>query len=60
MIKTCLGMLLAFASLGCSSDSTPGADVAMDVTLADSPLARMQNVSLIRAGDSFTLAGSGG
>jgi len=57
MIKTCLGVLLAFASLGCSSDSTPGANVAMDVTLADSPLARMQNVSLIRAGDSFTLAG---
>jgi hypothetical protein len=57
MTKTCLGVLLAFASLGCSSDSAPGANVAMDVTLANSPLARMQNVSLIRAGDSFTLAG---
>jgi hypothetical protein len=57
MTKTCIGVLLTAASLGCSSDSTPGANVTIDVTLANSPLARMQNVSLIRAGDSFTLAG---
>lgn len=57
MTKTCMGVLLAASLLGCSSDSTPGASVVVDVTLVDSPLARMQNVSLLRAGDSFTLAG---
>jgi hypothetical protein len=57
MTKTCVGVLLAVASLGCSSDSPPGASVAKDVTFLDSPLAQIQNVSLIRAGDSFTLAG---
>ncbi len=57
MIKTCAGVLLAVAVLGCGSDSPPGATVALAKTLPDSPLARMQNVSLIRAGDSFTLAG---
>jgi hypothetical protein len=57
MIKTCAGVLLAVAVLGCSSDSPPGATVALAKTLPDSPLARMQNASLIRAGGSFTLAG---
>jgi hypothetical protein len=39
------------------SDPPPGAVVTKDVTLPDSPLTRMQNVSLMRAGDSFILAG---
>jgi hypothetical protein len=60
MTKTCVGVLLAFAWLGCSSDSPPGADVTKDVTLPDSPLTHMPNVSLIRAGDNFTLAGYDG
>jgi hypothetical protein len=34
--------------------------VTKDVTLPDSPLTRLQNVSLIRAGDSFILAGYDG
>jgi len=34
--------------------------MATYLTLPDSPLARMQNASLIRAGDSFTLAGYDG
>jgi hypothetical protein len=45
------------AFFGCSSDAPPGASVALEVTLPDSPLARMQNATLLRAGDSFTLAG---
>jgi hypothetical protein len=57
MTKTCVGVLLAVALLGCSSDAPPGAAVTKDVTLPDSPLTRLRNVSLIRAGDSFTLAG---
>ncbi len=59
MTKT-LGVLCAVALLGCSSDSPPGANAALDVTLPDSALARMPNLSLIRAGDSFTLAGYDG
>ena len=57
MIKTCVGVLLAATLLGCSSNSPPGASLALDVTLDDSSLAGMQNVSLIRAGDRFMLAG---
>jgi len=60
MTKTCVGLsglFVAVASLGCSSDSPPCAAVTQDVTLLDSPLTHMQKVSLIRAGDSFTLAG---
>jgi len=37
-----------------------GASVGVDTTFADSPLAQLQNVSLIRAGGSFILAGYGG
>jgi len=57
MTKSSVGVLLAVALLGCSSDPPPGAAVTKDVTLPDSPLTRMPNVSLMRAGDSFTLAG---
>jgi hypothetical protein len=60
MTKTCLGVLLAVAMLGCSSDAPPGAAVTKDVTLPDSPLTRLQKVSLIRAGGNFTLAGYDG
>ncbi len=58
MIKIHLGVVLASLLLGCGSDAPPGASVAVDKTLpSDSLLARVQNVSLIRAGDGFTLAG---
>jgi hypothetical protein len=57
MTKVCVGVFLAVALLGCSSDAPPGAAVTKDVTLPDSPLTRLRKVSLIRAGDSFTLAG---
>jgi hypothetical protein len=60
MTKICVGVLLAVALLGCSSDAPPGAAVTKDVTLPDSALTRLQNVALIRAGDSFTLAGYDG
>jgi hypothetical protein len=57
MKKICMGAFIALALVGCGSDSPPGATVAMDVTLPDSPLVAMQKVALLRAGDSFTLAG---
>lgn len=57
MIKTCAGVFLVVALLGCNSDPAPGASVALDVTLDNSALTRMQNVSLIRTGDTFMLAG---
>lgn len=60
MTKTCLGVLLAVAMLGCSSDAPPGAAVTEDVTLPDSALTRLKNVSLIRAGGDFILAGYDG
>jgi len=56
MTKTCQAALLAIVLVGCGSDAPPCASVTKDVTLTDSPLARLQNVSLIRAGDGFTLA----
>ncbi|HEX7500852.1 MAG TPA: hypothetical protein VF524_11205, partial [Polyangia bacterium] len=59
MTKT-LGVLCVVALLGCSSDSPPGATAALDVTLPNSALTRMPNLSLIRTGDSFTLAGYDG
>jgi hypothetical protein len=43
--------------LACSSDQPPAARIARQVTLPASPLARMQNVSMLAAGDAFTLAG---
>jgi hypothetical protein len=57
MLKTSAGVLLAFVLIGCGSDPPPGATATVDKTLPDSPLARLANVSLIRAGDGFTLAG---
>jgi hypothetical protein len=57
MIKTRIGALLVLALAGCGSDPPPCASITKDVTLTDSPLVRMANLSLIRAGDSFTLAG---
>ena len=57
MIKTCAGVFLVVALLGCNSDPAPGASVAVDLTLDSSALTRMQNVSLIRTGDTFMLAG---
>jgi hypothetical protein len=56
MTKTCSGAFLAIALLGCSSEGPPCASVGNYFTF-DSALARLQNVSLIRAGDGFTLAG---
>ena len=43
--------------LGGDAEPPPGTIVTKDVTLPDSPLTRMQSVTLMRAGDSFTLAG---
>ena len=60
MTKSCLGVFLAVAMLGCSSDAPPGAAVTKDVTLPNSPLTRLPKVSLIRAGGSFILAGFDG
>lgn len=57
MIKFWTGALLVLGLLGCSSDGPPGASVAANYTLPDSALARMRDVSLLRAGDSFTMAG---
>jgi hypothetical protein len=57
MTKIHSGVLFASILVGCSSDAPPGASVGVDKTLPDSPLAQLQDVSLIRAGDSFTLAG---
>jgi hypothetical protein len=58
MIKIDSGVVLAALLVGCGSDAPPGASVAVDKTLpSDSLLAQVQNVSLIRAGDGFTLAG---
>jgi hypothetical protein len=57
MTKIRQGGLLALVLVGCGSDPPPVASVAKDVILTESALARLQNVSLIRAGDSFTLAG---
>jgi hypothetical protein len=56
MNKLLAGGLLAITLVACSSDEPPGAVVALDVPL-DSPLAQLANLSLIRAGDGFTLAG---
>lgn len=50
-------VLLASSFAACRSDSPPGAVVTNDVPLPDSPLARLKDVSLIRAGDGFVLAG---
>ena len=57
MTKSCLGVLCMFALLSCSSDPPPGAAVTKDVTLPDSPLTRMANVTLLRAGSGFVMAG---
>jgi hypothetical protein len=57
MMKIRSGAWLALVVVGCGSDAPPGATASVDKTLTDSPLAQTQNVSLIRAGDSFTLAG---
>ena len=60
MIKTCVGVLLVAGSLWCNSDPPPGAAVTQDVILPDSALTHMAKLSLIRAGDSFILAGYDG
>lgn len=41
----------------CSSDEPPNARIAQELTFSDSALVRMQNVSLMAAGDGFTMAG---
>jgi hypothetical protein len=43
--------------LACSSQQSPGARIALDVSLPESPLTGMRNVSLLAAGDGFILAG---
>jgi hypothetical protein len=53
----CSWVLAAFGWLGCSSDSPPGARVAKDLTFPSSPVARTRSVSLIAAGDGFTMVG---
>ena len=60
MMKIRNGAWLALMVMGCGSDAPPGANTGVDKTLPDSPLARLQDVSLIRAGDSFILAGYDG
>jgi len=58
MKKIGTAALLAFALFGCSSDAPPGAIISQETTLPQSSLlASLADVSLIRAGDSFTLAG---
>ncbi len=57
MTKSWMGALLAVGLAGCGSDAPPGAHVAQELTLPDSALTRLQDVSLIRAGDGFTMAG---
>lgn len=56
MNKLLAGCLVTIGLAACGSDAPPGAAVSLDVTL-ESPLARLAEVSLIRAGDGFTLAG---
>jgi hypothetical protein len=60
MYKLLLGVLVGSALVGCGSDAPAGAAIDLDVTLPDSPLTRLSNVSLIRAGGGFTLAGYDG
>jgi hypothetical protein len=57
MTKLYAGAVLVSLLLACGSDPPPGANLGIDKTLEDSPLARLQNASLLRAGDAFTLAG---
>jgi hypothetical protein len=57
MTKIRTGALLALVMVACGSDAPPGATAGLDKTFPDSPLARLSDVSLIRAGDGFTLAG---
>ncbi len=61
MTKIWMAAWLAVGQAACSSDSPPGASIAANLTLpASSSLAGMPNASLLRAGDSFTLAGYDG
>jgi hypothetical protein len=58
MRHTYRGLFVAFVLVGCGSDAPFGAAVTKDVTFAEtSQLALLQEVSLIHAGDEFTLAG---
>jgi hypothetical protein len=57
MMRTCVGFFAVLGLLACSSDAPPGASTAKDVNLTDSALTRLSKVSLLRAGDAFTLAG---
>jgi hypothetical protein len=52
-----LWALVAMGLVACSSDEPPNARIAQELTLTDSALVRMQNVSLMAAGDGFTMAG---
>src|SRR5512138_9203 len=56
MNKLLAGCLVTIGLAACGSDAPPGAAVSLDVTL-ESPLAQLTTVSLIRAGDGFTMAG---
>jgi hypothetical protein len=57
MMRTSVGFFAVLGLLACSSDAPPGASAAKDVNLTDSALTRLSKVSLLRAGDAFTLAG---
>jgi hypothetical protein len=57
MIRTSVGIFSVLGLLACSSDAPPGASTAKDVNLTDSDLTHLSKVSLLRAGDRFTLAG---
>jgi len=57
MMRTSAGIFSVLGLFACSSDAPPGASTAKDVNLTDSALAHLSKVSLLRAGDSFTLAG---
>lgn len=52
-----LWVLAVTGLVACSSDQPPAASIALEVTLPDSPLARMRDASLVAAGNGFVLAG---
>jgi hypothetical protein len=57
MTKLGSGVLLACLLVGCGSDGPPGANLGLDKTLVASPLTELDNLSMLRAGDDFILAG---
>lgn len=48
---------VAIGLVACSSDEPPNARIVQELTLSDSALVRIPDVSLMAAGDGFTMAG---